>query len=114
MQLSLDQLVNKGLQLLDDSGDPSAAHRAHERWVRDVNEWLSAAAPNSGVTAEWAAFGSSPFVYGGAYYDEPGAWVSHMVLIRRRLKWMAEHGAIVARAIDGRKRKRILAKLVAL
>jgi len=94
MQLSLDQLVNKGLQLLDDSGDPSAAHRAHERWVRDVNEWLSAAAPNSGVTAEWAAFGSSPFVYGGAYYDEPGAWVSHMVLIRRRLKWMAEHGAI--------------------
>ncbi len=70
---SLDQLVNDGFQLLEDSDNPVEACSAHDRWARDVQEWLGQQAPNSGLTGEWAAFGSSPLVYGGAYYDEPQA-----------------------------------------
>src|SRR5204862_4511232 len=92
MSQSLDQLVNLGLQLLDDSNDPNEAHSEHEGWVQTVSQWLQEAAPNSGLTAEWAAFGSSPLVYGGAYYDDPRAWVSHLSLVRRRLKWLSEKG----------------------
>jgi hypothetical protein len=114
MQVSLDHLVGKGLQLLDDSGNPSDAHSEHESWVREVHEWLAQAAPNSGLTAAWGAFGSSPLMYGGAYYDEPQAWISHMALVRRRLSWLAEHGPIAARTGESSSRKRTVAKLAAL
>lgn len=112
---SFDSLVNGGVKLLDDNGgDPNAACSAHEEWAREVQHWLSDQDPNSGLTGEWAAFGSSPLVYGGAYYDEPEAWVSHLSLIRRRLKWLGEKGSAVSQATIARIRKRALAKLTAL
>lgn len=92
---SFDSLVNAGVKLLDDNGgDPNAAaFTEHEEWASEVQRWLSEQDPNSGLTGEWAAFGSSPLVYGEAYYDEPEAWVSHLSLIRRRLKWLGEKGS---------------------
>jgi hypothetical protein len=112
---SFDSLVNSGVKLLDDNGgDPTKAYRAHEEWASDVQRWLSEQAPNSGLTGEWAAFGSSPLVYGGAYYDEPEAWVSHLGLIRRRLKWLGEKGSAASQATIARTRKHALAKLAAL
>src|SRR5258706_5725502 len=112
---SVDKLANEGLSLLEDSGgNPTSAYSAHERWARAVQLWLSEQAPNSGLTGEWAAFGSSPLVYGGAYYDEPEAWVSHLGLIRRRLKWLGEKGTIASQDMIAKTRKRALAKLAAL
>jgi hypothetical protein len=112
---SLDELVNEGLRLLEDNGgNPTSAYSAHERWARGVQQWLSQQAPNSGLTGEWAAFGSSPLVYGGAYYDEPEAWVSHLGLIRRRLKWLGEKGTAASQAMMAKTRNRALAKLAAL
>ncbi len=40
MSQSLDQLVNLGLKLLDDSNDPNEAHSEHEGWVQTVSQWL--------------------------------------------------------------------------
>lgn len=112
---SFDSLVNAGVKLLDDNGgDPNAAFTAHEEWAGEVQRWLSEQDPNSGLTGEWAAFGSSPLVYGGAYYDEPEAWVSHLSLIRRRLKWLGEKGSAVSQATIARTRNRALARLTAL
>jgi hypothetical protein len=112
---SFDALVNAGVKLLDDNGGhPTDAYRAHEVWAGEVQRWLSEQAPNSGLTGEWAAFGSSPLVYGGAYYDEPEAWVSHLGLIRRRLNWLGQKGAEASQATIARTRKRALAKLAAL
>src|SRR5947207_13088718 len=112
---SFDSLVNAGVKLLDDNGgDPNAAYSAHEEWASAVHHWLSEQDPNLGLTGEWAAFGSSPLVYGGAYYDEPAAWVSHLSLIRRRLKWLGEKGSALSQATIARIRKRALAKLMAL
>lgn len=112
---SFDELVNVGVKLLDDNGgDPNGAYSGHEEWTSEVQRWLSEQAPNSGLTAEWAAFGSSPLVYGGAYYDEPEAWVSHLGLIRRRLKWLGEKGLATSQAAITRTRKQALAKLTAL
>jgi hypothetical protein len=112
---SFDQLVNDGSQLLDDNGGrPVEAYGAYDTWVHDTHKWLSQHAPNSGLTGEWAAFGSSPLVYGGAYYDEPQAWVSHLALVRRRLKWLAEKGSVVPQTETVTNRKRALAKLAAL
>ncbi len=110
-----DSLVNSGIKLLDDNGgDPNAAFSAHEEWAAEVQRWLSEQDPNSGLTGEWAAFGSSPLVYGGAYYDQPEAWISHLKLVRRRLKWLGEKGATLSQAAIMRTRKRALAKLTAL
>src|SRR5258707_5697382 len=112
---SFDALVNAGVKLLDDNGGhPTRAYRDHEAWAREVQQWLSEQAHNSGLTGEWTAFGSSPLVYGGAYYDEPEAWVSHLGLIRRRLKWLGEKGSAASQATISKTRKRALAKLTAL
>lgn len=112
---SFDALVNVGVKLLDDNGgDPTKAYRAHEQWTREVQQWLSEQVPNSGLTGEWAAFGSSPLVYGGAYYDQPEAWVSHLGLIRRRLKWLGEKGSVASQATITNTRRRAFAKLIAL
>src|SRR5712692_4806688 len=109
---SFDALVNAGVKLLDDNGgNPTGAYRAHEEWASEVQEWLSEQAPNSGLTGEWAAFGSSPLVYGGAYYDEPEAWVSHLGLIHRRLKWLGEKGSAASQAKITNTRRRAFAKL---
>jgi len=114
MSETLDQLVNVGLKLLDDANNPSEAHSEHEYWVQDVNRWLQEISPDSGLSAEWAAFGSSPLVYGGAYYDDPRAWVSHLSLIRRRLKWLSEKGPSAVLKSHNENVKRVIAKLTAL
>jgi hypothetical protein len=112
---SFDALVNAGVKLLDDNGGhPTRAYSDHQEWAEQVQQWLSEQAPNSGLTGEWAAFGSSPLVYGGGYYDEPEAWVSHLGLVRRRLKWLGEKGSDVSGAAVTRTRKRALARLTGL
>ena len=114
MSQSLDQLVDAGLKLLNDSDDPTEAHREHEYWVTDVSRWLQEIAPNSSLSGEWAAFGSSPLVYGGGYYYDPRAWVSHMSLVRRRLKWLSEKGSDALLIVTKIRVKRVSAKLRAL
>ena len=111
---SLDAFIAQGFRLLHDSADPVDAYSAHDRWTQEVQQWLSEQSPNSGLTGEWAAFGSSPLVYGGGYYDEPAAWVSHMALIRRRLKWLSDKGSAVSQARITTKREQLLARLTAL
>lgn len=114
MSQSLDQLVDAGLKLLNDSEDPTEAHREHEYWVNDVSSWLQEIAPNSRLSGEWASFGSSPLVYGRRYYDDPRAWVSHMSLVRRRLKWLSEKGPDALRMATEIRVKLLGAKLRAL
>lgn len=111
---SLDELINEGSRLLDDSNDPVDAYSAHDQWAREVQQWLSEQSPNSGLTGEWAAFGASPLVYGGGYYDEPAAWVSHLTLIRRRLKWLSDKGSTASQTKITKKREQLLARLTAL
>jgi hypothetical protein len=112
---TFDALMNAGGKLLDDNGGrPTEAYRDHEEWADEVRRWLSEQAPDSGLTGEWAAFGAAPLVYGGAYNDQPEAWVSHLGLVRRRLKWLGEKGATLSQASIRRRRKRALARLTAL
>ena len=114
MSRNLDQLVDAGLKLLNDSNNPTEADREHKYWVADVSRWLQEIAPNSSLSGEWASFGSSPLVYGGAYYDDPRAWVSHLSLVRRRLKWLSEKGPGALLTDTDIRVKRVLAKLRAL
>jgi hypothetical protein len=111
---SLDLFIEEGSRLLEDSANPVDAYSAHDEWAQGVQQWLAEQSPNSGLTGEWAAFGSSPLVYGGGYYDEPAAWVSHMALIRRRLKWLSEKGSATSEARITKKREQSLARLTAL
>jgi hypothetical protein len=53
-------------------------------------------------------------VYGGAYYDDPRAWVSHLSLVRRRLKWLSEQGPTAVLNSHKENVKRAIAKLTAL
>jgi uncharacterized protein (TIGR02391 family) len=92
----LEDIIKAGTKLLDLHNDPVDTHRRHERWSDRVRTWLATAAPSSGLSATWAAFGRSPLVQSGGYYDDDVAWAKFGVLVRHQLKWLAENGPKVA------------------
>jgi len=96
MKDDFEGLVEDGTELLEDGSDASATHRRHTAWSDRVRTWLARSAPESGLSAKWAAFGPSPLVQGGAYYDEPIVWARHNDLVRFQLRWLAENGPRVA------------------
>ena len=99
MEATLETLVTDGQNLLSEEDDPVGTHSAHERWSIGVRKWLAALAPNSGLSAEWCAFGPSPLVREGGYHDDPRSWQAFRVLVRGQLRWLAEHGpSVQARA----------------
>jgi len=89
---TLEALVALGSELLAEEDDPVGTHSTHEEWTSRVREWLAHHAPNSGLSAEWCAFGPSLLVREGGYHDDPRSWQAFRVLVRARLKWLAEHG----------------------
>lgn len=89
---TLESLVAEGNDLLEDESDPVDMHSAHERWMSRAREWLAERAPNSGLSAQWCAFGPSLLVREGGYHDDPHSWQAFRMLVRSRLGWLAEHG----------------------
>lgn len=89
-QITFESLVEQGRQLLDTGQNPSATHDAFLHWDSAVARWLDQRSPDTGLSAEWSALGSSPLIVGRHYYDSDHAWVGFRNVVQQRLLWLGK------------------------
>jgi uncharacterized protein (TIGR02391 family) len=96
MPYTLEQLIKAGTNLLSETSNTLLAHKAHERWSKDVLDWLQQNAPDSGLSARWASIGPSPLIQGSHYYDDPISRGKYGELVRSQLRWLGKEGPVIA------------------
>lgn len=85
----LDRWTAQGAALLD-LNEPTSAHSAFNSWVYNVAQWLNEGFPNTGLSAQWAARGSSNLVTssGGVTIGHPSMFSTFYIVVQGRLQWL--------------------------
>jgi hypothetical protein len=85
---TLDALTGEGQVLLLESND-SQAQAKFRQWDCRVGEWLTAEAPQTGLSAEWSALGYPRLDFELRGWARPQLWVEYRQIVQTRLEWLS-------------------------